>query len=574
MTNIIKTDKTNITGETNQTGETNANNYISGRKSILIIGILSLIWWALTFITDKKIFTTDPLNMSSLPIDTDAVFLMQILSKIVLFGTIVGILCFIFYGIRHRKLLFAFVIYFALYLGILLLNYPGYFMSDDTIIFGYATRHYPVYWHNYLTSIYYMIGLSLFPASTGPIILNDLILAMVFSYIFYETDRLYTSKIKYVIAIAGLFPFVLLSASMCFRPVLYAPFFLFFFAFLFFEKQKNASFSIPKSIMLSLLTALLCFWRSEGVVLILFCFVLFPTVYGLPKKNGQTDRFQWKQALCFLLVFIISFSLIKIPQTNGEKKYYGSDYLIISTIRPLSLIIHREQTYAGAEEDLANIDAVIDLDYISYETLSCSSYNRYNSDHNSGHFTETGADAATQKAFLKSAIRLIWNNLDLYIAERLQLLAVTNGYYDYNPAMVMNLKPVTTSEFLSFQADREYGKELVNGNARWHYESNQDILLFLFEHGGEAYLIILFFAAIFMLYTLSEKKLFYFFAFASLIAREAVIFLTAPASFIQYNYPMMFVTIFLLLVMFVSSCEDGFFRSIRNQLSKAASKQK
>lgn len=572
MNNIIKTDKANT------------NNYIFGRKRILIIGILSLIWWALTFITDTKIFTADPLNMSSLPIDTDAVFLMQILSKIVLLGTIVGILCFISYGIRHRKLLFTFVIYFAIYLGILLLNYPGYFMSDDTIIFGYATRYYPVYWHNYLTSIYYMIGLSLFPASTGPIILNDLILAMVFSYIFYETDRLYTSKIKYVIVIAGLFPFVLLSAAMCFRPVLYAPFFLFFFAFLFFEKQKKASFSIPKSIMLSLLTALLCFWRSEGIVLILFCFVLIPTVYGLPKKTSQndridrtdrrTDRFQWKQALCFIMVFIISFSLIKIPQSNGEKKYYGSDYLIISTIRPLSLIIHREQTYPGAEEDLANIDAVIDLDYISYETLSCSSYNRYNSDHNSGHFTETGADADTQKAFLKSAVRLIWNNLDLYIAERLQLLAVTNGYYDYNPAMVMNLKPVTTSEFLSFQADREYGKELVKGNARWHYESSQDILLFLFDYGGEAYLIILFFAAIFMLYTLSEKKLFYFFTFASLIAREAVIFLTAPASFIQYNYPMMFVTVFLLLVMFVSSCEDGFFRNIKDLLSKAASKQK
>lgn len=584
MTNIIKTDKTNITGEPGNTDKPNTNNYIFGRKRILIIGILSLIWWALTFITDTKIFTADPLNMSSLPIDTDAVFLMQILSKIVLLGTIVGILCFISYGIRHRKLFFSFVIYFAIYLGILLLSYPGYFMSDDTIIFGYATRYYPVYWHNYLTSIYYITGLSLFPASTGPIFLNDLILAMVFSYIFYETDRLYTSKIKYVIAIAGLFPFVLLSAAMCFRPVLYAPFFLFFFAFLFFEKQKKASFSIPKSIMLSLLTALLCFWRSEGIVLILFCFVLIPTVYGLPKKTSQndridrtdrrTDRFQWKQALCFIMVFIISFSLIKIPQSNGEKKYYGSDYLIISTIRPLSLIIHREQTYPGAEEDLANIDAVIDLDYISYETLSCSSYNRYNSDHNSGHFTETGADTDTQKAFLKSAVRLIWNNLDLYIAERLQLLAVTNGYYDYNPAMVMNLKPVTTSEFLSFQADREYGKELVKGNARWHYESSQDILLFLFDHGGEAYLIILFFAAIFMLYMLSEKKLFYFFAFASLIAREAVIFLTAPASFIQYNYPMMFVTVFLLLMMFVSSCEDGFFRNIKDLLSKAASKQK
>ena len=76
-----------------------------------------------------------------------------------------------------------------------------------------------------------MTGLSLFPASTGPIILNDLSLAMVFSYIFYETDLLYSKKIKYTVVILGVFPFVLLSAAMCFRPVLYAPFFLFFYAF-------------------------------------------------------------------------------------------------------------------------------------------------------------------------------------------------------------------------------------------------------------------------------------------------------------------------------------------------------
>lgn len=266
--------------------------------------------------------------------------------------------------------------------------------------------------------------------------------------------------------------------------------------------------------------------------------------------------------------------MIKIPQTNGEKKYYGSDYLIISTIRPISLIIHREQTYPEAKEDLANIDAVISLDYISYETLSCSSYNRYNSDFNNGHFTETGADTQTQKAYIKSALRLIWHNLDLYFAERMQLLAVTNGIYDYNPEMVMNLSPVTTAEFLSFQSDRSYGYELVKGNARWHYESNQDLLMFLFHNGGEAYLPILAIAFIFTLYTLATGNWFFFFAFASLIAREAVIFLTAPASFIQYSYPMMYVSVYLLMVMFVSACEDGFFQNIKGLLSRSVSKRK
>lgn len=548
-----------------------SNNIKNYKKTLKIISILSLLWWALTFWTDSKIFSSDPLNMSSLPMDSDAVLLMHILSKGLLFIVIFGFLCFLWYAVSNKKLLWAFLFYFGLYLAILLWNYPGYFMSDDTIIFGYATRYYPVYWHNYLTSLYYMTGLSLFPASTGPLLLNTLLLSMVFSYIFYETDSLYRTKSKYLVLLCGLCPFVLLSAAMCFRPVLYAPFFLFFFAYLFFQYEKKASFNTYKLFMLAFLMAVLCFWRSEGIVLAIFGIILLFVVYGLP---GKASSFTFKKLILFILVFVMAFTLIKLPQAQGEKKYYGNDYFIISTIRPLSLIIHREQTYPEAQKDLANIDAVIDLDYISYETLSCSSYNRYNSDFNSGHFTETGADKETQTAYLKSALRLIYHNLDLYFAERLQLFFVTNGYYNYNPEMVLNLKPVTTAEFQAFQADRQYGKELVLGNARWHYESSQAFLMFLFRYGGEAYIPILFLAFVFMVYTLWKRKWFYFISFGSLITREAVIFLTAPASFIQYSYPMMFVTIFLLIMMAVSFCRDGFFQNIKNPLSKESSRQK
>ena len=56
--------------------------------------------------------------------------------------------------------------------------------------------------------------------------------------------------------------------------------------------------------------------------------------------------------------------LIKVPQNHGEAKHYGKDYLIISTTRPLTVIVHREQTYPGAEEDLANINAITDLGYL------------------------------------------------------------------------------------------------------------------------------------------------------------------------------------------------------------------
>ena len=508
--------------------------------------VLSALVWACTFITDSKMFTSDALNMMCFPINSDAVPFMHITSKILALLIIFGMLEFFIYGWKHKKLLVSFLCFFALYLLLLLCNYPGYYMSDDTIIFGYATRYYPVYWHNYLTSLYYMTGMTLFPASTGPIILNDLSLALVFSYIVYKADMLFQTKGKYILIICGLVPFVLLSALMSFRPALYAPFFLFFFAYLYFEKREQKSLTVTKLLGLALLVAVLCFWRSEGIVLLVFCMVLIPICYGL----------NYKKLGIFLLAFAIFFVSVKLPQNAGEEKYYGNDYLIISTVRPLSLIIHREQTYDGAEEDLANIDNIIDLDYMSYETLSCSSYNRYNSDFNAGRFSETGADAETQKAYLKSALRLILHNMDLYFAERLQLFLVTNQIYDYDKELVMGMEPVTTTNFHLYQSDKAYGYELVEGNKRLPLSSENRLALTLFDIGGEAYLPVLVLLVITLIYSAIKKKGFAFWTLLSLLARETVIFLTAPASFIQYSYPVMFVTVFLAMILVIEHFEE------------------
>lgn len=507
--------------------------------------VVAFIFWLVTFLTDRKTFTQDPLNMNSLPIDSDAVLFMHIASKLLAFFVIWGMLVFFSYGLKHKRLLFTFAGFFFLYIILLLWGYPGYYTGDDTLIFGYATRYYPVYWHNYLTSLYFMTGMTLFPASTGPIILHDMCLALTFSYIVYQTDRLFKVRAKYLIVLCGLMPFVLLSALMCFRPVLYSPFFLFFLSYLFFEKKEKKELTLKKLLFLSALAALLCFWRSEGIILFFFCFLLIPICYGI----------KWNKMIVFCMAFIVFFLGIRLPQAAGEKKYYGSDYLIISTIRPLSLIIHREQTYPDAEEDLENIDAVIDLGYISYETLSCSSYNRYNSDHNQGRFTETGADRDTQRAYLKSALRLITKNPDLFLAERLQLFLVTNGIFYYDKSLVLNLEPVTTSEFHLYQSDKDYGFTLVEGNKRLPVSGTKALALFLFQYGGEAYLPALFLLFVTCIYTLLKRKWLLFWMCLSLIAREGIIFLTAPTTFVQYSYPSMFATVFLFIVTIIEIIE-------------------
>lgn len=527
-------------------------NFIKTYQTHIILFAVAMLYWLVTFITDTKIFSHDALDMNCLPIDTEMVPFMHVLTKVLLLFVIFGLLEFIRYAFRHKTLLFPFIAFFVIYLMGLLCTYPGYFMSDDPIIFAYASRYYPVYWHSYLTSLFYMVAMSLFPASSAPVLLSDICYALTYAYIFHKSKKLYPGKLSGVVLLLGVFPFTLLGALMCFRPAIYAPFFLFLTAYLFFEWKEQNALTLPKLLGIGFLVALLSIWRSEGIVLMVFIYFILPFVY--PKTQEKRSHFLCRyHIILFSVILLFGFFIIKAPQSHGENKYYGSDYLIISTTRPLSVIVHREQTYDGAEEDLANISAVTDFGYLHNDSLSCSAYNRYNSDHNEGKYTETGADEATRKAYLKSALRLILHNLDLYFGERLQLFLVTNGFYNYDKDMVLNLKPVVTTNFHLYDHDRSYGFELIEGNKRLPITGSDSYALTLFSIGGEAYIPMLVLLFAMTIYTLVRKKWMVFFSCLMMLARECVIFLTAPASFIQYSYPVMYATAFLFVMLLLEA---------------------
>ncbi len=578
--------------------ETNPMENNKTAKSHVLIILFSLLIWGMTFYTDTKIFSSDGLNMNCLPVDTGMIPFMHVLTKICVLLFWYGMLRFLYYGLSHKKTLLYFLCLMAIYGIGLLITYPGYYMNDDPIIFAYATRYLPVYWHNYLTSLFYMTGMSVFPASCGPVLLSDVCYALTFTYLFARgsitsehavtADAVQTSARSRIFRIIllilpAILPFTLLGALMCFRPAIYSSFFLFYYLLLYFDHQQKKELTIAKLILLAFLTALLSHWRSESIVLLpLSCF-LIPLVYGRKNKAANTsdtktsDRNNNTQtnnpvsalsyhplllAGCFLILSAALFILISLPQKHGEKAYYGSDYLIISTTRPLSVIVWRDQTYEGADEDIANISAVTEFGYLHNDSLSCSAYTRYNTDHNEGRYTQTGADAQTQKKYLKSAFRLILHNLDLYFGERLQLFCVTNGFFNYDRDMVLNLKPIVSTDFHLYEHDKDYGFEMLDAFLRIPLTYHDDYAMFLYKYGGEALIPMLVLCLAALIGSLIRKKWFLFFCFGSLLAREAVIFLSAPASFIQYSYPTMFVTaaFCLLMLQYVASrgrCVSG-----------------
>lgn len=516
------------------------------KKKQIYLLISTLVFWLITFFTDTKLFTREPLNMNCLPVDEAASGFYYVVTKILVFGFIYGFLSFLLYVGKRKTLWIPFVLFFLVYLAGLFFTYPGYYMNDDPIIFAYATRYYPVYWHQYLTSLFYMTGMSLFPASCGPVLLSDILYAMVYSYIFHEGYELFSGRYKWLLGLLGIFPFVLLGALMCFRPAVYSSFFLFYMLLLVFDRKKGCLLHNQKMLLLAFLTALLSLWRSEGIVLLFFAPILLALAYQKPSV---------KRLGVFFLASILCFLVLKLPQSMGEEKYYGSDYLIISTTRPLSVIVHREQTYKGAKEDLENISRITEYGYLHNDSLSCSAYNRYNSDHNEGRYTQTGADQEAQKAYLKSAVRLILHNLDLYAGERIQLFLVTNGFYQYDTSMVLDLKPVVATDFHLYEHDKAEGFEMLEAYKRIDREGSDSYAMLLFRLGGEAYIPMLLLAMGILIIALIRKKWFYAVLFLSLFAREAVIFLTAPASFIQYNYPFMYVTAAVGMVLLVEAME-------------------
>ena len=110
--------------------------------------------------------------------------------------------------------------------------------------------------------------------------------------------------------------------------------------------------------------------------------------------------------------------------------------------------------------------------------------------------------------------------------------------------MVLNLKPVVATDFHLYEHDRDYGFEMLDAYRRIPLYGEDVYAMFLFDHGGEAYIPCLVLALFLLMVSLRKKRWVLFVTILSLFAREGVIFLTAPASFIQYSYPMMFVTCF------------------------------
>ena len=84
-------------------------------KKHYFIGIAALLLWLITFFTDTRIFTSDPLAMNCLPVNLQAVTWMHVLTKILVLVVIFLTIEFLAAALHRKTLLLPFLLYMSVY---------------------------------------------------------------------------------------------------------------------------------------------------------------------------------------------------------------------------------------------------------------------------------------------------------------------------------------------------------------------------------------------------------------------------------------------------------------------------
>lgn len=394
--------------------------------------ILPIIHFALSFWYERKIFKYDATSWDifwSVSLDdsisnrTQSV-LLYAYGKVVA-GILIFLIWFTLYKVvvnvvkrkfpKHILGMFAFIL---VVLGAYyLLFWPSSFnWPDSYTIYGFALRFIPWYWHHFLTSAWYVGCLMVFP---HPIILSVIQFvgfAAVILYLYYRIEKSFSPKIwaKMLILLIYVAPETFMLVTQVYRNCIYAIILMFYLTFLVLEDVDRAESTIWKMILICGLSALLSVWRTEGILV---------GIVGIILSITKIYKITTLKKILVLLGFGITFVVLNAPQKIGNAKYYGKDYIIVSTIEPVKNILNDENvniSYEGADEDLKSIEAYAPVQIICYDGINGVRGFFYGPGHTD--FNQSLAGKDIQDAYLKGFARLALHNMRPYILSQMNFM--------------------------------------------------------------------------------------------------------------------------------------------------------
>lgn len=433
--------------------------------------------------------------------------------------------------------------------------YPGVYgiEIDNFIIFQYAIRQLPYYWHGVITSAVYGAAYTVIPhVSAVPLLQCNLFLGVVF-WCYEKLHKTTNNKWTKLIFILLLLPEAFEVLMSPYRNCMYTIISLWGVAYILFaihEKEKKIEWYVP------VLFAVIAAWRTEGILIGAGLFILLQILMYQDKKR----------LIATVALFAVCFMCLNKVQGIGSEKHYGNDYLFVSTMAPLNMILNQRDanlSYAGVESDLAAIEAITPVEWIKCAGLG--GFRAYN--HALGR--EINQSCATQEqqgAYLKAYARIVLHNLDTFLVCQLSNTLRANGTtypFEYDiyagwpiemPGDVyLNVGNMWNNGALEFQ---EYGDVViteVQPTTEPFYKCYKNIW-----EMTEVSVVLRFVAALYMVYMciselgifLKEKRIenaVKVLVPLFLLGQLAIIILTIPEARPQYFYPVYYQMLVVML---------------------------
>ncbi len=325
--------------------------------------IAACIHWILTFFTDYLIFDYVMWDMSNMTqiIKTAMTYGAKAVFLLVLIGIYQGV-HYLFAKADKRFVKYT-LIYFGVNITLLLLAWPGIWRMDEFGILNSAVLLLPVFWQNYLTSLFYVFALMLIPVPSGVIIIQCAINSLVVGYL-----------VKFLVNKCGkwgLFafvPFVFLpvldSNLYPMRMCVYGFLELLLLVFLYQKWEcRQAEKTVSNGGMaarndkwfyICILAAIVTVWRTEAI----YYMVLFPILLVILFVK-LVDKKQLTRVICGYLICAVC---LFVPQTVGDKLTSGNQYDLTSVVLPLIPLVEEAYESGECKEQLAAIDQVINVE--------------------------------------------------------------------------------------------------------------------------------------------------------------------------------------------------------------------
>lgn len=392
------------------------------RKRYIILAAVAVLYWLATFFLERLIFT--PGAAAGRPVTYICVKLLTLAAIYALLLFFTGAVT----GLRERTPAAMTLVYslplFVMITGIWYVTDSFPISYGDQLNILNAARDYDNMggFFNYLTTVVFMIAMSIVPSVAFAVILKIFMVSLATGYCVFRLWRLTGSRWSLLLYMPFLLPPGLYLSYNIHRCPMYAVLYMLFSCLLICDNMEKRELTRGKFLLLSLITAVLTQWRSEGIYLLVLGPILLYAAYRpqltLKRKAAAISVMLAAQ----VIVFIPQYAETAAVQNDAPRALPLYEYLIVNM----------EREGLDKEKNAAELE-LVDR-YVSVEAIHL--LNEKNGDFNFGenHIEEAGrreeATSQDRDSFMAAVRRIVLKNPAVYIRTQLKAWSyITTGKF-------------------------------------------------------------------------------------------------------------------------------------------------